>query len=145
MKNHPLILIACAIILVILVVHFLATFYFLYFAYPWLDIPMHFLGGAFTALLSIWFVGVRSVWGKVIKNQRLFFCVLALVISLVVGIGWELLEWFAGLVEANYLFDTVLDLVMDLAGALLAALFAISRFKDTIITNADSPQSSAPN
>lgn len=78
---------------------------FLYWKYEWFDVFMHFLGGMSIAA----FVGAILVT----KKPSLFFG-----LSLVAFIAWEVFEYFNGIPrEANYVFDTSLDLVMDMLGA----------------------------
>ena len=47
--------------------------------------------------------------------------------AMVIGVAWEVFEIFAGIPrEANFAFDTSLDLTMDFIGAL--AGFALARY-----------------
>ncbi len=92
--------------------HWWAMAEFLYWQYPWFDIPMHYLGGVtfgvFIAALSL--------------HRRDYIYVLLLVL---VFIGWELFEFIFGVPrEANYLLDTVIDLAMDTLGALTVYIVA---------------------
>ena len=89
-----------------------ARLLFWYWEYPWFDVVMHFLGGVSVASFMIWIhnrlVPQASVW------------VVVLVGLLVVGVSWEIFEWFAKTpTEADYVIDTITDLVMDVVGAVL--------------------------
>jgi VanZ family protein len=85
---------------------------YLYWKYVWFDILMHFLGGF---VLGLFAVGLLDKFRPVL----FFGFVTALCI------GWEVFEYYFGLPrEANYAFDTALDLLMDALGALIAYMIA---------------------
>src|SRR5687767_1551870 len=85
-------------------VHLYALPHFWYWYFPWLDVPVHFLGGAFMA------AAVIGTLGKF--KPRTFLLVVA-----AGAVGWEVFEFFinAGR-EANFALDTALDLLMDAFG-----------------------------
>jgi hypothetical protein len=86
----------------------------LYWKYVWFDVPMHFLGGLVLGLFAVGLLG---------KFRPLLFIGFVLVLSVL----WEVLEYYFGVPrEANYAFDTALDLLMDALGALVA--YALARF-----------------
>ena len=88
-----------------------------YWEYPWLDTPMHFLGGVIVGLLVLW--GSERLWGA-----RLSFATVVLGVFFV-GICWEVFEYSLGLIEASrevYLKDTATDLIFDMLGGSVAAL-----------------------
>jgi hypothetical protein len=89
-------------------VHLYALFHFWYWYYPWLDNPVHFLGGL---LMGTAVVGVLGEC-----RPRTFF------IAVLVGaIGWEVFEFFINVGrEPNFALDTVADLSMDAFGSILA-------------------------
>ncbi len=110
---------------------------FLYWTYRWLDIPMHFLGGTWVGLAGVWvwrYAGyVRPAW-----SARGHVVTVACTTGLLLGIVWELYEyvvWYltgTGL-PANYLPDTELDVVMDVAGALTAGLLVSLAQRRTLV------------
>lgn len=87
---------------------------YLYWRYVWLDVPVHFLGGVTLAML---FIGlIRNFHPKTFA--LLMACVLA---------GWELFELMIQTQrEANFFFDTALDLLMGALGAIVA--YALARY-----------------
>jgi hypothetical protein len=94
-------------------VHVVALEHFWYWYFPWLDVPVHLLGGLFMATAVIGFLGRYS--------PRLFLIIVA-----VGALGWELFEFIINIDrEANFLFDTSLDLLMDAVGITLS--YAIAR------------------
>ena len=85
---------------------------FLYWRYPWSDIPMHYLGGV---TLSVCLTAVLLH-----RRDYVYVSLLAAVF-----VGWEIFELIFGIPrEANYPLDTILDLVMDTLGALTVYLVA---------------------
>lgn len=102
-------------------VHISALQFYLYWQYVWLDVPVHFLGGAVVTFLffSLVDLGVRlPTWCQKV--------VPVLIMVFLVGVAWELYELLIGIVmRDNYVFDTTLDLVMDVCGGYVG--FIISR------------------
>ena len=83
-----------------------------YWHYPWFDTLMHFLGGLTVATFGIALLDTR---------RALVF----LAAMLGIAIGWELFELSINAErEANFAFDTSLDLLMDALGMSLAYLTA---------------------
>lgn len=93
--------------------HTLATSFFLYWKYLWLDIPMHFLGGLVCALG----IAILPFFRLQYIEKR---SSLSLYMFLVLGMGicWELFEYSTGMYqfETNIIPDTILDMCMDLFG-----------------------------
>jgi len=91
---------------------------FLYWHYPWFDTFMHFLGGTAVASFCI-----------ALLDRRRALVFLGGMFG--IAAGWELFELGLNAErEANFVFDTSLDLLMDAVGmtaAYLAARFTIWR------------------
>lgn len=85
----------------------------LYWKYVWFDVPMHFLGGIVVALLAV-------------SLREKFSPLLFIAVVFVVGVGWEVIEYFYNGIskETNYVFDTALDLLMDTLGAVVVYCIA---------------------
>jgi len=112
------------VILLVAAVHLAALEWYLYWYYPWLDLLTHFLGGLWIALASVWVISYT-------KREVNLFHVIG--IALTIGIGWEIFEYFAGTPrEANFIFDTLLDLAMDFGGGLFGYLITRQSTRDTI-------------
>jgi cytochrome c oxidase subunit IV len=87
---------------------------YLYWRYVWFDVPMHFLGGVAIASLLVGF------W------WRFRPVVYALSFGLII-VSWEVFEFLAGMPrEANYAFDTALDLLIGSSAAIIT--YGIARF-----------------
>ncbi|MCA9364221.1 hypothetical protein KC727_03305 [Candidatus Kaiserbacteria bacterium] len=102
--------------LTLAVVHNLAVAFFWYFIHPWVDIPMHLLGGFTTALglATLPFFGIY-LFGS--RPPMLAY----LLVTSFVGVVWEGFEFFAGIsiVDSYFFADTVMDLAMDVCGGAL--------------------------
>lgn len=104
-------------LLVLAVVHIVAIELYLYWKFLWLDIPMHILGGVCVALawslLPLLRIRISA------RMQTLMWCLTAV---FMVGVAWECFEYGAGISlvrEENFIFDTIIDLVMDLTGGII--------------------------
>lgn len=96
------------------VLHYYALTDYLYWRYVWLDVPVHFLGGLALGMLVI----------GLLKNFHPRMYVLGMVGVLV---GWELFELVIQTArEANFVFDTALDILMGTLGALVS--YTLARF-----------------
>lgn len=71
---------------------------------------MHLLGGVSVASFMVW------AHDRFVSHTSIVF-VVALGL-LAVGVSWEIFEYFAKApTEANYIIDTVTDVIMDIVGA----------------------------
>jgi len=111
--------------LLIALFQFLANEYYLYWEWWWADILMHFLGGLFIAGSVLWFIRFEVPVGL---RARVPVFVTTLVLTLLVGIAWEVFEYLTDSASAiNYTLDTTLDLALDVVG-MLAAYVLIKRY-----------------
>ncbi len=110
-----------ALIVALAIANAVALEWRLYWLIPWVDVPMHFFGGLWIGLFSVWFFwysGVLSSW-----FVRFAPLTVALGSSIVIGLLWEGFEFSIGITYAPltlHLGDTLLDLVMDVAGGVAA-------------------------
>lgn len=110
----------CALGLLIALFQFLAHAYFLYWAWWWADIVMHFLGGLFVSGFVLWWLAYEVPVGLRGKLPRF---AIAFIMVLVVGVSWEVFEYVTGMYnELNYSLDTTTDLATDVLGMLVAYL-----------------------
>ncbi len=97
-------------------VHYLANTFSLYWKYPWLDMPMHLLGGVTIGLaVALPYVSRLRIL------QRFSPLLITLCGVLILGVGWEVYELSMGTSSYKHGFwaDTALDLLLDFIGALL--------------------------
>lgn len=104
-----------------------------YWIFTWLDIPMHFLGGAWLAIFFFFALDQAGV-GIVRKEKSAPFLRAFFVVGLVVlfGVLWEFMEFFYDLFisRSGYALamqgnsgDTMGDLFMDIVGGAFVAAF----------------------
>lgn len=101
-------------LILLAVVHIVALELYLYWKFPWFDVPMHLLGGVAVAL------GYSILCTRFSPRfQTLSWYIISV---LFIGIGWECFEYVAGISlvrEESFLLDTALDLCMDTLGGIL--------------------------
>lgn len=102
--------------LLVVGLHWVGTLNQFYFSTEWYDIPMHFLGGVWVALFTLWALSTQyGVFFKKFLNIRNL-----LVWVFIVGVAWEVFELamhFNSIHDIGYTSDTTLDLIMDMLGA----------------------------
>jgi hypothetical protein len=85
----------------------------IFWRFVWFDVFMHFLGGIALATLAV---------GLLRSRRPLSFAAFLTVAF----IAWEVFEYVFGVPrEANYQFDTALDILMDTLGAIV--VYAVAR------------------
>ena len=100
--------------------------FFWYSSIWYFDMPMHFLGGLWLGLASIYLFSLKDISAKSIL--RIFLIVLF------IGIGWEIFEIFIDKFitqNSSDFVDTMSDLFFDVLGG----LFAILYFTKQIMSN----------
>lgn len=106
------------LILFIFVINFLANKFFWYYSIRYLDMIMHFIGGFWVGLFTLYLSAEETI------SSRLIFKILLSVF--LVGIGWEIYEALVDKVVAQNslnVLDTSSDLFFDLLGGLYAILY----------------------
>ena len=107
--------------------HLAGVEYHLYWRFIWLDTLAHTLGGMWAGLFVF---SVRTRLGYMPSITW------GIVGAIVLGILWEVFEVVVGIPrEANYAFDTSVDLLMDTIGGILGAIlarFIMRRYHDGI-------------
>lgn len=101
--------------------HAVALTFSLYYIYPWLDMPMHILGGITIAL------GYQSSYIFKKFAQFLPHTFLAtLAAALVIGGGWEVYEYAVGVMTGSIFSaaDTMKDISMDALGGAVGFVVA---------------------
>ena len=124
MDRKKLLTILAYLIFFIFILHFAATKFYWYYSLWYLDIIMHFLGG-------IW-IGLASIY--IFQPKEFFFSTTLkiLFVVLLVGIGWEIYEFLVNDTLAQNPMDfpdTFSDLFFDLFGGFCAILYTWSRTK----------------
>lgn len=103
-------------------VHTAALQFDLYWHFVWLDVLTHFLGGMWVALLAL------LLFSR-IRSQTLG-PIATITAAMAVGVGWECFEAAIGSPrEANFVFDTTIDLIVDFFGASAGYIIGRARMR----------------
>ncbi|KKU77609.1 MAG: hypothetical protein UY03_C0012G0005 [Parcubacteria group bacterium GW2011_GWA2_47_64] len=127
-RTHLLVVLA-VLVCVIAALQFTALTFHLYWTFWWYDIIVHFLGGTFSGLLILWLCFFSGYFGTPrIPSKVLVFWFIVLS-ALAVGIGWEVFERALVVTSSieGYYLDTILDVIFDVIGGIVAFRFFISR------------------
>lgn len=134
-NNFPIFLIVALVF--ILGIHIVALVASLYYLFSWLDIVLHFVGGFWFASL-LFYVFYYSFRGSIRAPVFLAFFILVSGTAFA-GVAWEFFEFAMdamyvpflglGLSGKALLADTLLDLLMDMAGGASAASFLLWKKK----------------
>lgn len=129
MLKKRFLLIALLLSALIAYLHIKALEMNLYFVYPWFDVALHFLGGALISVIALTVFLYAKGEKNFLENKKLLFLTPA--IAVLVGALWEVFELWAGVVPSeNYVFDTSIDLVMDLIGGVLVSSLILGAKED---------------
>ncbi len=119
------------LIFVIFFLNLVASKFYWYSLLWWFDMPMHFLGGVWLGLASVWFYffGRKHKPMPEINVSRIVK--ISIISSFVIGLGWELYEYIVQIIVpiANIAspLDSVSDLFFDIAGGAVAAIYLLTQ------------------
>lgn len=121
--------------LLVLLVNIILDTRGVYVALPWIDMPMHFLGGASIGLAGIGFLALLQKQGLVGKLPFLLYAFFVMSFVGLAAASWELWEFSIGYILKESLqgglADTMADMFFGLLGGLatlaLQAALSISR------------------
>jgi hypothetical protein len=107
-------------------------FYFsgIYSLFTWLDIPLHFIGGASIAYMALLFFRFWKQEKKIEIKNRFILVLLVVCVVALFAVVWELGEFFCGDILRISFFaqesleDTLLDLFVGLCGGLTGGIFS---------------------
>jgi len=125
----------------IVIFHFAAIIRHWYWTVRWFDIPMHYLGGVFSAMVFYWLFSEAIA---ILSDQKVPFWVLfafALGWVALIGVVWELSEYASDMIllgrmevierAQQGMRDTMEDLSLDLLGGASVAVFLRFRYNRT--------------
>jgi hypothetical protein len=121
-RKYALLFTALVMVALLAILNLIALAFYFYWTLWWYDIMMHLLAGLAGGLAVCWFVRFSSL-------SRQFLVVVASL--MIVGIGWEVFEYvFDIAARTDYIRDTLLDLIADLGGAVLAVIYASGQTRE---------------
>lgn len=118
MKRSQIFIVALLSTFALIISHLVAIYLRLYWSIWWLDLVFHFWGGVIAGSVAVTLFVSRgdSVW-KVTG--------LVSGVTLLVALLWEAKEWITDThYSTNYIMDTISDILLGVAGGLVAALVA---------------------
>lgn len=123
---------ACAVLVIIGLMHAAAMQLNLYYDHPYYDFILHFLGGVVVGQCAVLLVSRLNF----LQHRSLFFqLVLIVIIMAVVGFAWEYMEYILGIANPGaqgYIRDTTEDFIADYIGVFVAYFFYIKKFTNSI-------------
>lgn len=111
--------------MVVGILNWIATHFYLYWTVYEFDSLVHFLGGILVALFFLWFYFYSGFFSPKRRDFNQFLKISFLSI-LFVGVLWEAFELIVGVtgfLDKEYVYDTTLDLIMDFLGALVGCFY----------------------
>ena len=111
--------------ILILIFHSMIASLDVYINFPWVDIPMHFFGGASVAYAYFLTLNYYQKQNYIILN-KIFRIVFVISLVSLTAISWEFFEFFAkyvGIKIQGDLPDTMFDLFLGLLGGFITVLF----------------------
>ena len=108
------------------ILYYLGNIFYLPWTYWWYDVVLHFLVSATGGICIFWGMFDSGLIFRGRFENRVGSILLVLICVLAVGVGWDIWEYANNLLDntEGYALDTMNDLILDSAGALLAVVFA---------------------
>lgn len=121
-----------SLLVFILFVHFFATIYSWYWTYFWLDMPMHFLGGFWVAMIYFWLCNQFQEVREEVEPRRIK-TVIAIISCLsfvaLIGVFWEFFEFLYDILISSRGYSGFLQLgAADMIGDLFFDFLGGSAF-----------------
>lgn len=110
----------------VLILHVLATITGFYWTVPWLDTPMHFIGGMSIALAGYDFLKIAGTQEWVTISKPFITILFLIALTALAATLWEFFEFFVDYLWDMHMqtsiADTMKDLAMGLSGAAISGL-----------------------
>lgn len=111
------------VLVIVAALHWIGESMLYYWTMSWYDWAVHFLGGVWAALFVLWALELPFF-----ASLKPFLSVRTLVLAvLCIGVAWEIYELAFALTDYHdigYAWDTTHDILMDVSGSVVVALFA---------------------
>ena len=119
------------VLAVLLALHFIGSYYSLYWKYSWFDVVVHIVSGLWIGLIFLWLASIFEQINS-LKEYKVKSLLIALVSAVLIGVVWELIENYNQLTftkASGYSLNTALDILNDAIGGILAYLYFVRRRK----------------
>ena len=114
---------------ILIALHFVGSYYSLYWRFSWYDVVVHIVSGMWIGLVFLWLSAIFDQINS-LKEYRAKTFLIAFVSAVLIGVAWELVENYTQITftkASNYSFNTALDILNDALGGLLAFLYFVRR------------------
>ena len=129
-KQKPF-LFSLLVLVVLISLHSVGSYFFWYWTYPWFDILVHTVSGLWAGSVMLWLASCLGQMDSLNRYKiKSFF--IAVISAILIGILWELLEYFSQITSTsadNYGWHTAKDILSDTFGGILAHLYFVKRKK----------------
>jgi hypothetical protein len=111
--------------------HLYAERNYIYWLYRWSDLPVHFIGGVWVGIASLWVYVYSGLCGKEKELPSVTATVfIATLGGIAFGAVWELYDYWLWVLNGEglpvgYALDTVLDVLMDTVGAICGGVLYV--------------------
>ncbi|MBI5817189.1 MAG: hypothetical protein HZB09_02060 [Candidatus Yonathbacteria bacterium] len=117
-------------ILAILTLQYSATYFYWYWRIWWFDMPMHFAGGLWVGLSTLWLVFLSGRFKKTIPQNAISVFTVGVLFVFAIAIVWEIFEYAVQIFFPHGtpydMLDTLSDIFWGLMGG-VAASFSFLR------------------
>ena len=127
MSKNTVLFTALFLSAVLSILNLLGLHFYFYWIYWWFDVVMHFMAGIIGGLATYWVLVHSGFFWKQGKGSPRLQILAVFICVFIVGVAWEVMEYVshtAGSSQESYAVDTMNDLILDSAGAIIAALIA---------------------
>jgi len=139
MLKKPLFWEMFSLLVVTAVLDRVATIYHLYWSINEFDSIVHFFGGGALSSFFLWLYFFSGFFNPP-KRNLIKFLLVSVFGAVFIAVSWEIYELLLGeaiMQKAEYPYDTMMDLIMDLLGALAVCFYAYLK-EDNFIPNPSS-------
>ncbi len=119
------------ILILLIVLHTVGSYYSWYWVYPWFDLLVHIMSGLWIALTILW---LSSYLGQInsLKEYKVKSFLIAFLSAILFGVVWEMIENMSQITFVSvdgYYLDTAGDIISDGLGGVLAFWYFVRRAK----------------
>lgn len=110
---------------VAMALHIVATIYHLYWSIYEFDSVVHFFAGAALSAFFLWLYFFSGYFNPLQRSLKKFLLV-SILGAMFIGLSWEIYELIfkqTMVQKADYPYDTMMDLIMNLLGAIVICFY----------------------
>ena len=108
--------------IIVLLVHFIIVPFNTYAIYPWIDVPMHFIGGLSIGIATLTAINIFQKKEFIPKFHNFFLFIIIISVVSLTAVSWEFFEFMLDFISPikfqDSLKDTMFDLFLGLVGGM---------------------------